>query len=96
MLINSVPLGIHGLLVQLENGLRPCPQEHPVSVNLNVGLYLCRASWQTCSRLASPAKTHGLRNERAFQNAVGTMPVSVAGAAGEDNPSENEQWTGHG
>ena len=59
MLISSVPLGVHGLLVQLENGPCPCPQEPPASLNLKVGFYLCRASQQTCSRLASPAKQMG-------------------------------------
>lgn len=56
MFISCVPLGVHGLLLQLKNGLCPCPQEPPVSVNMKVGLYLCRASWQMCSQLASPEK----------------------------------------
>lgn len=33
MFISTMPLGINGLLVQLENGPCPCPQEPSVSVN---------------------------------------------------------------
>lgn len=42
------------------------------------------------------SKKNGQRNERSFQDAVGTVLISVAEAAGEDDPSKNKQQTGHG
>lgn len=55
-----------------------------------IGLYLCRASQQTCSYLACPAKKVG-RRMRMFQNTVKMVPVSVTEAAGEHNPSGNRE-----
>lgn len=97
MFISHVPLGIPGLLVQLGCGLCPCSQEPLVFVNLKVGLYLCRAAWQTYSQLASPAKKdqNRQRNKRSFQDGVGMVLISVADAAGEEDPSESKQWTSY-
>lgn len=100
MFISCVPLGIPGLLVHLRCGLCPCPREPLVSVNLKVGLYLCRAAWQTYNQLASPAKKkpnqkQWAEEKRFFQDAVGTVLISVAEAAVEDDPSENKQRTGY-
>lgn len=55
-------------------------------MNRKVSLYLSRVNVQL---IGIPSKKNGQKSKRSFQDAVEMVPISVAEAAVEDDPSEN-------